>query len=73
MSVGPRPGYGGVLAVMKSIYRYFLNQPGMDKPFAVFSTIMLIGFIFPAAIIVFFILWTFLLEIISMILFGTIF
>ena len=58
---------------MKSIYRYFLNQPGMDKPFAVFSTIMLIGFIFPAAIIVFFILWTFLLEIISMILFGTTF
>jgi hypothetical protein len=55
---------------MKSIYRYFLKQSGMDNPLVVLSAIMLGGFVFPAAIIVFFVLWTMLLELISVILFG---
>jgi len=58
---------------MKSIYQYFLKEFYADKPQAIFVTIMFIGLVVPAAALGIFILWTMLLELISVILFGSTF
>ena len=44
-----------------------------DKPQAIFVTIMFIGLVVPAAALGIFISWTMLLELISVILFGSTF
>ena len=58
---------------MKSVYRYFLKEFCEDKPEAIFVTIIFIGIVVPAAALGIFILWTMLLELISVILFGSTF
>jgi len=58
---------------MKSVYQYFLKEFCGDKPDAIFVTIIFIGIVVPAAALGIFILWTMLLELISVILFGSTF
>ena len=58
---------------MKSVYQYFMKELYEDKPQAIFVTIIFIGIVVPAAALGIFILWTMLLELISVILFGSTF